>query len=334
MKHSILAILLIHTWGLAQSDRGVLVRATKPELRTLHLKASYPLEILPYRVATLAAEWNGPIVAIDVEEFERVKKGQALSRIDTRILEYQIQEAEANYQYAEKQLKRYQGLHERKAVTEQALLEVELNHQVAEVTLNRLKLQHRKATTKAPWSGIISKKTIELGDFVTPGQPLYVLLDDTQFRGRASVSGKDASLIKKGLPARVSFQNIQTEIEVVISKVAPAIDPETRNLEVEVVFDGNSELIRPGMVAELEIEQKTMENAMCIPLSSILEFEDGKGVYLAANGKAIKRMITPGEVNGDKMIVLSGLSPDDHVIVEGQNQISNGTQITMTEEEQ
>ena len=315
-------------------DTGVLVRTHTAQQRSIQIKGIYAAEILPFRKATVAAEWNGPIIEILAQEYDAVIKGQVLAQMDTEILAKEIEESEAQLIYSEKQWNRYQGLHEKKAIADSALILAERDYKIADATLQRLRIQFQKATIRAPWDGVIQKKQVEVGDYMVPGQPAFGLVDKTQYRVRALVSGKDTLTMETGKTARLVLQNSNEIISTHISKIAPILDSTTRSLEVEAIINPKKDWIRPGMVAQLEIDRETIEAALCIPLSAVLEFEDGKGVYIAKDGHAVQRRIVPSEIIDEMLVVREGLLPGDQVIVEGQTQVSNGSKITTSTPEQ
>jgi len=317
--------LILNTGILAES--GVLVRTSPPKQETIVQAGTYPAEILPYRRATLAAEWVGPITSIQVEAFEKVEAGQILAQLDTALLKLQIEEAKANQVFAEKQLIRFRGLHAKQAVTEQAFIEVERNFTIANSTLERFQIQLEKATVRAPWSGFVQKRWVDVGDYVVQGQALFDLVDHSQYRVRASVSGKDALNLELGKKATLFFQNQDDTIDSTIERLAPELVPSSRSLIVEAVIEKGKVPVKPGMVAYLKIQHHTITNALLVPLSAILQFENGKGVYVVVDGKAERRFIKTGDIYNEDQVVLEGLGPEDLVIIEGQTRVSNGSKV-------
>jgi len=328
-----LLILLLSSSVIQPSnqEKGVLVKTSQPQQKTIHLKGLYPAEILPLRQATIASEWSGPVLELLANEFDTVEQGQVLVRIDTEMLLLNIEEARANFEFAEKQWVRFQGLHKKNAITEQALIEVERNFKVRKITLERLEIQLRKATIRAPWSGTLLKKHVEIGDYVVPGQPLFELVDNAKLRIRGTVSGRDTASIGTGLKANLVFQNSAEVIQTQIARISPLLDSGTRSLELEALISSPPHSIRPGMVAQLEIDRKTIENTLLVPLSAILEFENGKGVYLAKDGIAVQTEVKIDGIIGKYQIIQSGLTPTDLVIIEGQTQVSDGSPIIIDE---
>lgn len=340
IKSKMIMISLMGVWvgwvqaqeGAFSEERETLVRAQQPQQKDAALFASYPAEILPFREAVIAAEIAGPLVDVPVDVFQDVAEGALLAQVDTDLLALQVQQAQAQFDLAERQLSRAEGLIEKKAITENAYLERSTRFAVAKADLELLQTELEKASVRAPWSGSIAEKQVEVGDYVVPGQPLFALVDDHKLRVRATVPAQDAPLMHAGLAATVHFQHVTVEIKGSLGRISPVLDAQTRTLDVEMILDREHGDVRPGMVAELHVRKETLHDVLCIPLQAVVEFETEKGVYVIEQGVAKKRIVTLGPVMDQEVVISSGLSVTDQVIVEGQQWVAEGQKVRQTEE--
>jgi membrane fusion protein (multidrug efflux system) len=310
------------------AEKVVLVRTLTVATREVVDKAYLPADLLPMRRAVLAAEVAGTVEAVHVEEGAQVSAGRLLIEADTRALRQHLAEVEAVNRNRELQLERAEGLIERRAITQQQYLDAVTARDVALAQLESARLTLEKSRLTAPWAGTVAARRVEVGDYVVPGQPMIELLDTRRIKVRAPAPASDVPYLRRGLPAEVRVDAYPGELfrgEVV--RLAAELDPAARTLDVEVEIDNPDGRLKPGMYGRLEIPRRVLPEAVVAPLSAIVELEDTRVVYLAEDGRAVRRPVVLGPVIGDQAVIAEGLAAGDRIIVEGQNQVSPGQRV-------
>src|SRR5699024_2723478 len=130
-------------------------------------------KLAPNRELELKAENTGMVTAIMVKEGSQVEKGQVLAVIDDKFLSLDRQTAEDNYQKLLTDKARYENSFKTDGVTQAELDEINLQLRNAENRLKETQRRSNDAHIKAPISGIINKKHIEIGAYLAPGSPLF-----------------------------------------------------------------------------------------------------------------------------------------------------------------
>jgi membrane fusion protein, multidrug efflux system len=169
----------------APAERVAQVRALELRPQRVVDVASLPADLAPLHRATLAAEVGGAIESVRAELGQAVARGQLLATIDERSLAQAVAEAEALLRQAALQFERAQNLFDRRAVTKAQLLDAVTNRDVAEARLATTRLALDKARLRAPWSGRIAARHVEIGSFVALGTPLFELVDASRVKVRA-----------------------------------------------------------------------------------------------------------------------------------------------------
>jgi len=159
-----------------------------------------PADLLPERRAVLAAEVPGTVESLRVEEGQRVAAGQVVATVDTRALEQELAEAQAVYEQAADEHRRAEALFESRSITRSALVDAEAGRDVAEARLASARLRLEKSRIEAPWPGVIASRSVEVGDYVVPGQPVVELLDVSRLKVR-SPARCGTSLMQPTIPA-------------------------------------------------------------------------------------------------------------------------------------
>jgi len=316
----------------AATPRAALVRTATPSVEDVVDLADLPADLLPLRRAVLAAEVPGTIEAIDVEEGQAVAKGQELARVDTRSLEQAVAEAEAYFRQADAQNTRAQNLFERRSITQKELLDAITNKDVAETRLAAARLDLEKSKILAPWAGRVAEKKVEVGDYVLPGQAMIELVDVSRLKVRAPAPASDVPYLDLGAHAVVrvdAFPGKTFEGRVV--RLAAELDPSARTLGVEVEIPNRDGRLKPGMLARMEIPRRTLEDALLVPLGSVVDLGDSRVVYVVEDGVAHRREIETGPVVGERVVVRSGLTAADRVVVEGTQSVAEGQAVREAE---
>ncbi|HPC84576.1 MAG TPA: efflux RND transporter periplasmic adaptor subunit [Thermoanaerobaculaceae bacterium] len=309
----------------APGEKAAPVRLQRVEARTAVDMARLPADVQPNRRAVLAAEVPGVIERLEVQEGQRVSAGDLLVAIDTRSLRQALAEAEAVFRQAAADFERAEQLAERRSITRQQLIDATTGRDVAAARLENARLQLSKSEVKAPWAGTVAVRRVEVGDYAVPGQPLIELVDTARLKIRAFAPASDVPFLRVGAPARVVLEGIEGEqAEGTVTRLGAELDPGARTLALEVEVANPGGRWRPGMLARIELPRRVLEAAVLVPLASVVDFESEKVLYVVEGGRARRQVVELGPVIGMEVVVNRGLAPGSVVVVEGQQQVSDG----------
>lgn len=319
-----------------QEDSGAAERIVKVE--TLELQpqpvtdlTSLPADLFPARRAELAAEVNGSVEELRVKEGDRVDAGQKLAAIDTRSLRQQVAEAEALNRRAEARHQRATRLFEKQSITQQQLLDAVTDRDVAQARLEGARLQLEKSWIRAPWKGQVSLRRIEVGDYVTPGQPVFELIDTSRLKIRAPAPAADVPFLEEGAEATLRLENSSHPPATArIVRLAAELDANSRTLEVEAEISNPEGRLKPGMYGRLEVVRRTLPEALLVPLDALLDLGGKSAIFTVRDGRARRVEIESGPVIGQSVVVERGLRPGDHIVIAGQAQLGDGQAVSET----
>jgi membrane fusion protein, multidrug efflux system len=256
-----------------------------------------------------------------------------------------IAQAEAGKELAEKTFERYRKLLDEKVVTPQEFDEVATRRTVAVMDRERAVQKAAQVTGRiaqaeaaadaartllgytkvaAPFSGVVASKKADPGSMAVPGVPLFVVEDPRRRRLEASVSEAYLSVLKVGAPVRVVLDDApDREIQSAVAEVVPVIDPGTRTFTVKV--DLPSGVGRSGQFGRLRFAAGR-GTVLAVPQRAITHVSGSEGVYVlaAADNVAHLTVVTTGARFGDRVEVLSGLSPGTRVAVSPLDRITDG----------
>lgn len=277
--------------------------------------------------------------SVPVEEGLTVKKGQQLAVIDHDVYLAQVSSAEADVAAAEVELadaererKRILALYEGGSATEQSkdkavtaaeLSAVRLNS--AKATLELAKINLWESTIISPIDGTVTKKHIDQGNLVSPGDPIVTLADMKTVKVLVSVAEKHAPGITAATPVEVRVDAFpEKAFTATVYSIYPALDQLTHTVQIEIRLDNEQLLLKPGMFARVTLITKRKDNVVVIPRDVILGGKvNPPYVYVVQDGVAYKRIVEVGITEGPNCEITGGLRPGETMVVNGMNYLTD-----------
>ncbi|WP_288462507.1 efflux RND transporter periplasmic adaptor subunit [uncultured Chryseobacterium sp.] len=323
----------------------VSVTIAKAQYTTLNVQAAYPAVTQPYEEAMLYAQTSGLITYLNVSLGQAVHKGQVLGTLDTKILKSNLQAAQIASQSAKinaKKLRddyqRAKDLYENKAGLEVNMISAKNSYDNAQNNLENSLVQIRlmneqiaNANIVAPVSGIVSVNKVKQGEFVSPATPIATISNIAMVKATAYVSQQLAYTLKLNDTAAISSPLFPgAEIFGKIIFISPTADA-NHNYRVDLLVRNNGKIqLKGGTDIQVSFEVNTQKNALTIPKTALNTDETQPYVYVAENGKAVKKTVKTGIMLNDNVEILSGLTAGETVITGGQINLMNGSYIQIT----
>jgi len=281
-----------------------------------------PEEIRKFEQEVLAAQEKLDFATKDRDRARKLYEGGSVSRETYEKAELEYVSSKARLETAENQLKigRQGATRTQLAVSQAAELEAHARLQLA---------RSRDAETRvvAPFAGTITKVHARPGDNASPRAPLVDLVDLGQLVVRFSVPENQAAAVNTKQKVLVSLDaHPGRELEGVIERVHPTLDPRTRVLWVEARLHTDVRLI-PGMFARVRLVLEELAEQVVVPEPAVFNRDGGPCVFVVAQKKARLIPVKVGHVSAGMVQVLSGLEPGSEVITELPDQYRDGQDV-------
>ncbi len=300
--------------------------------------------------STIASRMMGAVTSLLVKEGDTVENGQLLLTVDDRDVVQKVKAAEAGYQEATKALEsvkqnreltgitydRYRQMFEEKAISRQEMDQFETQKRVAGLEHERVQEMVNRAAAglseakiflgftrvTSPIKGRVTEKKIEVGSMAVPGMPLLTLEGIAAFHAEVTIDESLSGKLRTELPVLVSIDAIDRQIPGKIKEILPVVDSLSRSFIVKVSLSGAG--LRSGLYARVKIPSGKKE-VLLAPQSAIVEKGQLTGVY-AVDGQGIVtyRLIRTGKAYDGNREILSGLKPNDRIIVQGVEKARDG----------
>ncbi|MCG7874581.1 MAG: efflux RND transporter periplasmic adaptor subunit [Candidatus Thiodiazotropha lotti] len=277
---------------------------------------------------TVSAELGGKINKIAFESGDRVKVGDLLVRLDTTAEEAQLRSAEAGAKLARINLDRNRGLRANKTVSQSDLDTSEANYKQATAQVENVKATIAKKTLRAPFSGQLGLRQVNLGQIIEQGTPVVTLQTIDPIYADFSLPQQRFSSIAVGNEVRITTDAAEDKsFNGKIVAINPEIDQATRTVRIRSTLSNQEELLRPGMFANVKVIMPQQDDVLAIPATSVLYAPYGDTVFVIdttkdeATGEEQKtlrqQIIRLGQTRGDYVSVVTGLKEGETVVTSG-----------------
>src|SRR5207253_2273532 len=334
-------------------------RAALPSVSVVSPKQTAPAEeiilpgnVEPYISSPIYSRTNGYLKKWYVDIGARVKQGQLLAVIDTPEVDQQLQQslsnlntAKANLALAQITRNRYQGLLRSNAVSQQ-----DVDNAVGTYNANEAIVQANQANVKqlealqsfekiyAQFDGIVTARNTDIGDLINSGSgggtktDLFHIAQPGKLRVYVNVPQEYSQGIKAGMTADLSLTEFpDRKFQGKLVRTASAINVTTRTLLVEIEVDNFSGTLLTGSYAEVHLKIPTQASTLLLPVNALLFRTEGLRVGVVKDGKVVLTAVTPGRDFGNQIEVVSGLKPDDQVIINPPDSIVSGQQVQVVQ---
>ncbi len=212
------------------------------------------------------------------------------------------------------------------------MMELENQLYLAKENVRQAELAMEATQIRSPIDGIVSELNIVEGQIANPTIPVATVADLTMIQATFSASSFQIGKLSSGLKAYVFIDGIAKPFESEILTVSPIINPQTNSFTIEIPINNESQQVKGGMKATAHIQVGKIENAITVPITSILYEDTQAYVYIVDNTSVIRRNVVLGNRSGQDIQVLEGIQDKDIVVTTGKERLTEGAEISIRNE--
>jgi RND family efflux transporter MFP subunit len=309
-------------------DKAVLVETALLEPRTLSGEQTYLGTFEPVRENKIAAESQGKVVGVGVAEGQFIKQGQLIAKLDEEMLNLQLEALQINQESNQKDLNRYTELSKGDAIAGVQVEKAEIGTRANAVQIKQVKEQIARTRIVAPFSGVVTMRMFDLGSVLALGAPLVQLTDISSLKLAISVPERDVTKFKNGQTMQVTTDALPgLQFSGKVTEIAVKGDV-SHNFTVKILVRNSSgNQLRAGMYGSVVRNQNLSNNALAIPREALLGSAKSAQVYVVENGKAVLKSFQAGMLTEEYVEVIAGLSTGQKVVVRGQVNLKDGSNV-------
>jgi RND family efflux transporter MFP subunit len=278
--------------------------------------------VRPTRQARIEAKVAGRITQMVAVPGLSVKASDLLVQLDADEIRARYDQALAQRDQAQRELKRFAALVKQKAVTQQEFDAVQLRARVAQAAVTEAETMLGYMRITAPFDGVVTRKLADVGDLAAPGKPLLELEEPTALRLEANVPEALMGKIRLGARMAVRVPALDAELTGTVSEIAPASDPNSRTFLVKLDLP-QTDGLRTGQFGRVTVPVSETVG-LRVPLAAVVERGQLQFVFVVAGRRAQMLLVKTGKRFGDEVEVASGLSPGELIVTDGAALLVDG----------
>lgn len=284
----------------------------------------------------ISPEIGGAITEISFESGVAVKKGDLIVKLDTSSEEAQLRAAEAQADLARVNAERDRQLRVNNTVSQSELDSAEALLKQSQANADAIRATINKKNIRAPFSGKLGIRLVNLGEQVDVGKPIVSLQSLAPVFVDFTLPQQELEKLKTGLKIVVTSDTYPgRQFQGELTAINPDLESTTRSVQLRAKFANDDELLRPGMFVRVEVVLEDAQSVLAIPSTAVMRAPYGDAVYLietqTINGVtsliAQQKFIRIGRSHGDYVSVESGLEPGARVATAGLFKLHNGAPV-------
>src|SRR5437867_1870579 len=325
-----------------EATSPVAVQVVRPRRGSITRNVTLPGEIKPYQQATLYAKVAGYLKTISVDKGDRVKEGDLIADIEVPEMLADLARYKAEVEVAELDYKRLSE--SQKTVPDLVVPQTVDNARgkldVAKANLERTETLLGFAKIAAPFSGVITKRMVDPGAFIpaaTSGSAaqnaaIVTLTDFNRVRIQVAVPELETSLVATDQPVKVTVDGLRgRSFDAKITRFSYTLDETTKTMLAEIELPNPNLELRPGMYAVVKIGIEQKGDALLVPVEALVVERAGAFVFTVTGTQAKKTRVQTGFNDGSNAEIISGVKPDQPLILVGKSPLSDGQAVKVSE---
>jgi RND family efflux transporter MFP subunit len=324
------------------------VRTASPKTNEAGQTLNLPGTLQGYVQAPISARASGYLRRWHKDMGSRVNKGDLLAEIDAPEIDQQLsqavaarQQAASSLQLAASTMERWEALRKKDAVSQQELDEkrsgsaqAKANLAAADANVERLRQTEGFKRVIAPFSGVITKRNVDVGDLIDAGggagRQMFVLAQTDPLRVYVNVPQTYSQLVKQGQEVTVVQSELREQaFKGQVARTAGSIDPATRTMQIEVMLPNRDGALLPGAYVQVLLPLQASK-AMTIPTNALMMRGEGMRVAVVdAESKVQLKPVRVGRNYGENVEVMEGVAATDRIVLNPPDSLTPGDHVTI-----
>ncbi|HVR43587.1 MAG TPA: efflux RND transporter periplasmic adaptor subunit [Thermoanaerobaculia bacterium] len=289
----------------------------------------------------VSADLPGVVEQIGFESGRPVSRGTVLVRLDASQERAQLAAAAAARELARLDLERKKALLTKDAIPQSLYDQVSAELAQADARVGEIRAAIDRKTIRAPFSGLLGIRRVNLGQYLAPGTPIVSLQALEPAYVEFTLPQQEAGGLTRGARVAVTSDAIGGVERGTIEAFDPLIEEATRSVRVQAIFDNRSRKMRPGMFVEVRLDQGKTTRVIPLPASSISYAPFGDSVFIVEPVKGPdgtsytgvrQQFVKLGGSRGDQVAVVSGIEPGEEIVTSGAFKLRPGAAVQVNNE--
>jgi membrane fusion protein (multidrug efflux system) len=293
----------------------------------------------PVHGVTVSADLPGTVDTITFDSGNFVHEGDVLVQLDTRQERAQLAAMEAQRDLAKINYNRMQQLVNEGVISRMEYDKSSAEQRQTEANVGEIKATIQRKTIRAPFSGILGIRQVNLGQYMSAGTAIVSLQALNPIYANFNVPQQVMSQMRPGQNVKISTDGASGhEYTGRVNALESTVDESTRNVQVQATLANPENKLRPGMFVQVEVGVGAQRSLFPLPASAINYAPFGDSVYIVTDlkgpdGKTYRgvrqQFVKIAGARGDQVGIVSGLNQGDEVVTSGAFKLRNGAAVAV-----
>ena len=285
----------------------------------------------------VSADLPGTVARINFDSGKAVREGEILVELDTRQERAQLASLEAQRDLAKVNFGRMQELVNAGVISRMDYDQATAQQKATEANVAEIRATIDRKTIRAPFSGILGIRKVNLGQYLPAGSPVVSNQSLNPIYVNVGVPQQSAAQVHVGRNLRVTTEDVAGKVFAgSVTAIDSEVDPTTRNIQVQATLSNPEGKLRPGMFVQVEMPLGASRSVIALPASAINYAPYGDSVFVITDlkdptGKTYRgvrqQFVKVEGARGDQVAVISGLNPGEEVVTSGVFKLRNGAAV-------
>lgn len=286
---------------------------------------------------TVSADLPGTVDRIKFESGQAVHAGDVLVELDTRQERAQLAALEAQRDLAKVNYARMQELVKEGVISRMEYDQATAQQRQTEANVAEIRATIERKTIRAPFSGILGIRKVNLGQYLAAGNPIVALQSLNPIYVDFGVPQQTAGQVRVGRTLRISSDELGGQaFPGRVTASDSVVDEATRNVQIQATLSNPESKLRPGMFVQVDVGVGANRSIVTLPASAISYAPYGDSVFIITDLKDPKgrsyrgvrqQFVKVDGARGDQVAVVSGVKPGDEVVTSGVFKLRNGAAV-------
>jgi len=293
----------------------------------------------------LSNDSPGLVSQLHFESGGTVKQGQVLVELDTSVERAQLASTRARREFADVSQQRSRALSSAGVVAKSQVDSDESSFKSLAADASAIQAQIDRKVVRAPFSGRLGIRQVNLGQYLSPGTTIAVLESTDSVYVDFTLPQRDLAQVKEGMPVRIAEEgNAGHLADGKVVTIDPSVDPITRNVKVRAAVPNADQRLRPGMFVSVDVVLPQQSQVVAVPVTAIVHAAYGDSVFCVepkkddsgapvkgANGKPVligrQQFVRVGPSLGDFVSILDGVKAGQELVTAGAFKLRNNSTV-------
>ncbi|QYJ87569.1 efflux RND transporter periplasmic adaptor subunit [Shewanella mesophila] len=283
--------------------------------------------------ANVVTRISGLIESINVEEGDRVTKGQLLAVIDAKRQRYDLARSQAEVEIIEQELNRLKKMSNKEFISADSMAKLEYNLQAAIAKRDLAALQVEESMVRSPIEGVVAKRFVKQGNMAKEFDDLFYVVNQDELYGIVHLPEIQLHSLRLGQDAQL-FANKQTDnsIDAKVLRISPIVDPQSGTFKVTLSVPNQDAKLKAGMFTRVELRYDTHTNVITVPYNAVVNQDNQFALYVIDGENASRREVSLGYREADTVEVTSGIEPGEQIVIRGHQNLKDQSLVEVISE--